>query len=183
MQAVDESGDHLLPTIQPSDPSDPGENGAPFPESWFETVYKAITFKMTTYRSGSLEMIITLAEPRAAEYYEKFVQQLGDMPGVKVVSEGWSGRESKQTRDQPKIGAPKLSELDDGDPRVEVLKNELRQYLRYRLAKHPKSQDEAAQLVGKGRTTLERYRETWPEIEVEIKKEIEASLAQKVRKV
>ncbi len=82
----------------------------------------------------------------------------------------------------PKIGAPRLADLEKGDPRREVMENELRKYLRYRLAIPPKGADEAAQLVGKSRTTLERYRETWPEIEAEVQAEL-AAKAYEVRKV
>ncbi len=62
------------------------------------------------------------------------------------------------------------------------MEGELRKYLRYYL-ENGNSRDEAAQLVGKARSTLERYRETWPEIEAEIKREIETRLVRKVRNV
>ena len=89
--------------------------------------------------------------------------------------------QAEHDADAPKIGAPRLANLEKGDPRRKVMENELRKYFRYRLAIPPKGADEAAQLVGKSRTTFERYRETWPEIEAEVQAEL-AAKADKVRK-
>lgn len=88
-------------------------------------------------------------------------------------------RPKSHDEDAPKIGAPKLTELDDAQ--AEGKKEKLREYLRLILrTRDPQGKDVAAGMVGPARTTLNRYRRAWPEIEAEIKREIEA---QKVRKV
>ena len=59
-------------------------------------------------------------------------------------------------------------------------KSKLREYLSY-IYYENRSQTFAADKVGPARTTLERYRDHWPEVETGVKAEIEAK-AQKVRK-
>jgi hypothetical protein len=104
--------------------------------------------------------------------------------------EGWqvwtAGEPAQAERDEdaPKIGRPRTADRDPGDPLREVMEDELRKYLRWRLREH-KSQEDAANLVGRSRRALEDYRKTpWGQaIEDEIRQEIEAQRAQKVRKV
>ena len=87
--------------------------------------------------------------------------------------------QAKRDKDAPKIGAPRLAELDDAQATVK--KNKLREYLRLILRpRDPQKKDVAAGQVGLARTTLDRYRRTWPEIETEVMQELGAH---KVRKV
>jgi hypothetical protein len=119
-------------------------------------------------------------DPVALRWWEVLLARLR-LEGWQVWTAGeQSAQPTERAEDASKIGAPKLTELEDGDPRAESMKGDLRKYLRYHLGRNHHTQTKAAQLVGKARTTLERYRKTWPEIEVEIKREIEG---QKVRKV
>ena len=84
----------------------------------------------------------------------------------------------KRDEDAPKIGAPRLAELDDAQATAK--KNKFREYLRLILRpRDPQKKDVAAGQVGLARTTLDRYRRTWPEIEAEVKQELGAH---KVRK-
>ena len=84
----------------------------------------------------------------------------------------------KRDEDAPKIGAPRLAELDDAQATAK--KNKLREYLRLILRpRDPQKKEVAAGQVGLARTTLDRYRRTWPEIEAEVKQELGAH---KVRK-
>lgn len=82
---------------------------------------------------------------------------------------------------EPKRGAPKLTELDDAEAAEK--KARLHQYLKLVLRpRNPLPQDAAAAQVAVARTTLERYRKTWPEVEAKVKAEMRAEQAQKVRK-
>ena len=86
--------------------------------------------------------------------------------------------QAEHNADAPKIGAPRLAELDDAQATAK--KNKLREYLRLILRpRDPQKKDVAAGQVGLARTTLDRYRRTWPEIEAEVKQELGAH---KVRK-
>ena len=87
----------------------------------------------------------------------------------------------ERDEDAPKIGAPRLADLEDSDPRAIEKKAKLRKYLECIYRDHL-SLDFAAKRAEAARTTLERYRrDIWPEVETEVKAEIEAK-AQKVRK-
>lgn len=86
-----------------------------------------------------------------------------------------------QEVDNGPMGARRLADLEPSEPRREVMEGELRKYLRYFYG--GKSREEAAQLVGRARSTLERYRQTWPGIEDEVRQEARARQTRTVRNV
>ena len=117
-------------------------------------------------------------DPKPTQWWESLISELGRLGWLASTSEP---AQAERTADAPKIGAPRLAELEDSDPRAIEKKAKLRKYLECIYRDHL-SLDFAAKRAEAARTTLERYRrDIWPEVETEVKAEIEAK-AQKVRK-
>lgn len=98
-----------------------------------------------------------------------------ELAGVLAAIRSRYGRPSGE--DAARRGAPRLDQREDRD----IMKEELREYLRMYIIQG-QSQEVAASLTGKKRSTLERYRRTWPEIENEIRREAEERQARLVRR-